>query len=205
MADTGKVCVMGGGSWATAIAKMLQSHPGTEINWYMRKPAQIRQFKQLGHNPKYLTLVDFDLDRIHFYSNINLAVKNSDTLVFVTPSAFLKSHLNKLKTNDLHDKIIVTAIKGIVPDENMLVSQYFHRFYQVPFENIVALAGPCHAEEVAYERLSYLTFAGYDLELARRVAALFACRYVKPTITQDVSGIEFGSTLKNVYAIASGI
>ena len=145
---------MGGGSWATAIAKIVLNQ-AESINWYMRRDDRIEEFKRLGHNPAYLTSVRFDLKRINFSSDINKVVKESDTLIFVTPSPYLKAHLKKLKTK-LKDKFIITAIKGIVPDENLIVSDYFNKMYGVPEENIAVLAGPCHAEEVALERLSYL-------------------------------------------------
>ena len=200
----GKICVMGGGSWATAIAKILLTNPEREINWYMRHPADIKKFKQTGRNPSYLTLVEFDTSRIQFFSNINLAAKQSDTLIFATPSPYLKLHLKKLK-EDISGKCILTAIKGIVPDENVPVSQYFHQFYHIPLENIAAISGPCHADEVAYERLSYLTFACRDTEKARILAKSFENRFVRTTVTSDICGVEYGSTLKNVYAIAAGI
>ena len=177
----GKIAIMGGGSWATAIAKMCLAQEDS-INWYMRRDDRIADFKRLGHNPAYLTGVKFDTKRITFSSNINDVVKESDTLIFVTPSPYLKAHLKKLKTK-IKDKFIITAIKGIVPDDNVIVSEYFTKEYGVPPENIAVLAGPCHAEEVALERLSYLTIACPD----------------------NVAGIEYSSVLKNVYAIAAGI
>ncbi|HEY5499155.1 MAG TPA: NAD(P)H-dependent glycerol-3-phosphate dehydrogenase [Bacteroidales bacterium] len=200
----GKFCIMGGGSWATAISKILMMNGTEKINWYMRRPSQIEEFKRLGHNLTYLSSIKFDLNRIHFYSNINLAVKNSDVLIFATPSPYLKQHLKKLK-QDISDKIIVSAIKGIVPDENLSVSDYFHKIYNVPMENIAAIGGPCHAEEVALERLSYLTIACINKERARSIAQKFSCNFVKATISDDIDGIEFSSTLKNVYSIAAGI
>ena len=200
----GKICIMGGGSWATAISKILLMNGTEKINWYMRRPSQIEEFKRLGHNSSYLSSIKFDLSRIHFYSNINLAVKNSDMLVFATPSPFLKQHLKKLNQN-ISDKIIVSAIKGIVPDENLLVSDYFNREYNVPMENIAAIGGPCHAEEVALERLSYLTIACTNKERARCIAQKFTCGFVRTTISDDIYGIEYSSTLKNVYSIAAGI
>lgn len=200
----GKICIMGGGSWATAIAKILMMDGTGKINWYMRRPDQIEDFKRLGHNPSYLTATKFNINRIHFYSNINLAVQNSDVLVFATPSPYLKQHLKKLK-QDISGKIIISAIKGIVPDENLSVTDYFHKIYHVPVENIAAIGGPCHAEEVAFERLSYLTIACVNKERARSIARKFSCGFIKTTITDDVSGVEYSSTLKNVYAIATGI
>jgi len=200
----GKICIMGGGSWATAIAKILMMDGTGKINWYMRRPDQIEDFKRLGHNPSYLTATKFNINRIHFYSNINLAVQNSDVLVFATPSPYLKQHLKKLK-QDISGKIIISAIKGLVPVENMSVTDYFHKIYQVPVENIAAIGGPCHAEEVAFERLSYLTIACVNKERARSIAQKFSCSFIKTTITDDVSGVEYSSTLKNVYAIAAGI
>ena len=199
----GKIAVMGGGSWATAIAKIVLSKTET-INWYMRRDDRIADFKRLGHNPAYLTSVKFDVKRIHFSSNINDIVKESDTLIFVTPSPYLKSHLKKLKTK-IKDKFIISAIKGIVPDENLIVSEYFTEEYKVPPENIAVIAGPCHAEEVALERLSYLTFACPDTNKAKVVAERFASSYIKTSVSNDVVGIEYGSVLKNVYAIAAGI
>lgn len=194
---------MGGGSWATAIAKMVLTQ-NDEINWYMRRDDRIEDFKRMGHNPAYLTGVKFDIKRIHFSSNINDVVKDSDVLVFATPSPYLKSHLKKLKIK-LKDKFIVTAIKGIVPDENMIVSDYFSKLYNVPEENIAVLGGPCHAEEVALERLSYLTIACPDTDKARVFARSLSNHYIKTSVSDDVAGIEYGSVLKNVYAIAAGI
>jgi glycerol-3-phosphate dehydrogenase (NAD(P)+) len=199
----GKIAIMGGGSWATAIAKMFLAQEET-INWYMRRDDRIADFKRLGHNPAYLTSVKFDVKRINFYNNINDIVKNSDTLVFATPSPYLKSHLKKLRTK-LKDKIIITAIKGIVPDDNLIVSDYFTKEYGVPSDNIAVLGGPCHAEEVAMERLSYLTLACPDMEKAKIFARQLACSYIKTSISDDIIGIEYSSVLKNVYAIAAGI
>ena len=193
----GKIAIMGGGSWATAIAKMVLAQEDT-INWYMRRDDRIADFKRLGHNPAYLTGVKFDTKRINFNSNINDVVKESDTLIFVTPSPYLKAHLKKLKTK-IKDKFIITAIKGIVPDDNMIVSEYFTKEYGVPTENIAVLAGPCHAEEVALERLSYLTIACPDIDKADKFARRLASSFIKTSVSNDVAGIEY------VYAIAAGI
>ena len=199
----GKIAIMGGGSWATAIAKMVLAQ-AESINWYMRRDDRIADFKRLGHNPAYLTGVKFDIKRINFSSNINEVVKESDTLIFVTPSPYLKSHLKKLKTK-IKDKFIITAIKGIVPDDNLIVSEYFTKEYNVPAENIAVLAGPCHAEEVALERLSYLTIACPDTAKACVIARQLANSFIKTSVSNDVAGIEYSSVLKNVYAIAAGI
>lgn len=199
----GKVAVMGGGSWATAIAKILLSTEDS-INWFIRRDDRIADFKRLGHNPAYLSSVQFDMKQINLSSDINKVVEESDILVFVTPSPYFKAHMKKLKVK-LRDKFIVSAIKGIVPDDNLLMSDYFHRFYGVPVENISVVAGPCHAEEVAMERLSYLTIGCSDIDNAREIACKFTNSYVKTSVSTDVAGIEFSSVLKNVYAIAAGI
>ncbi len=199
----GKLAIMGGGSWATAIAKILLSTEDS-INWYIRRDDRIADFKRLGHNPAYLTSVQFDVNRINFSSDINQVVEDSEVLVFVTPSPYFKSHMKKLKVK-LRDKFVVSAIKGIVPDDNLLMSDYFHRFYGVPEENISVVAGPCHAEEVALERLSYLTVGCKELENAQAIARKLTNSYVKTSVSEDVAGIEFSSVLKNVYAIAAGI
>lgn len=194
---------MGGGSWATALAKIVLSTQDS-VNWYMRRPDRIEEFERLGHNPCYLTAVKFDLSKITFYSNINQAVKNSDTLIFATPSPFLKQHLKKVRAS-LSDKFILSAIKGIVPDENMLVSDYFAEYYHVPKDNIAVIGGPCHAEEVALERLSYLTLGCSDIEKVKAISGVFKNQYLMNSVCNDVVGIEYASVLKNVYAIAAGI
>lgn len=199
----GKVAIIGGGTWATAIAKLVLFNVDS-INWYMRRRDRIADFKRLGHNPVYLSSVKFDIDRINFSSNINKVVRESDTLVFVTPSPYLKQHLKKL-TASMNDKFVLSAIKGIVPDENMIVTDYLKRFYNIPEENLAVIGGPCHAEEVALERLSYLTIGCPDVARARKVSDLLSNHFIKVSTSKDVEGIEYGSVLKNVYAIAAGI
>jgi len=203
MNEKSKIAVLGGGSWATAIAKIALVN-ATEINWYMRRQDQIDEFLRMSKNPSYLTGVKFDTDRIKFTSNINHVVATSDILILATPSPFLKQHLKKLKRK-LDRKIIVTAIKGIVPDENMIVSDYFEEYYNVPKENIMVLAGPCHAEEVALERLSYLTIGCSDRDKARMLAQRFNTSFVRTSISDDILGIEYSSVMKNIYSIAAGI
>ena len=199
----GKIAIIGGGSWATAIAKIVVQHTH-HIGWYMRRDDQIEDFRRLSHNPSYLTSVHFDVSEIHFDSDLNRIVQLYDTLVFVVPSPYLKNHLKRLKTR-LKDKFIITAIKGIVPDENLVVSEYFHQVYSVPDENLAVLGGPSHAEEVALRRLTYLTVGCSDLDKAEEFADLIASDYIKTKTSDDVLGIEYASVLKNVYAIAAGI
>ena len=203
MFNVGKIAIIGGGSWATAIAKIIVSHTH-HIGWYIRRDDRIDDFRRLGHNPAYLTSVRFDIDEISFSSDINTIVQAYDTLVFVTPSPYLKNHLKRLRTR-IKDKFIVTAIKGIVPDENLCCSEYFHQVYDVPLENLACIGGPSHAEEVAMERLSYLTVGCSDLEKAKAFTEVLANRFIKTKISSDVLGIEYASVLKNVYAIAAGI
>ena len=194
---------MGGGSWATAVAKIVLEKVD-HISWYMRRPEVIEDFKRLEHNPSYLTSVHFDVNRISFSSDINEVVRNCDTLIFVTPSPYLKNHLKKRKEK-LHNKFVITAIKGIVPDENLICSEYFRQVFNVPDDNLAVLGGPSHAEEVALGRLTYLTIGCTDEEKAANFADLIASSYVKTKTNSDVIGIEYASVLKNVYAIASGI
>ncbi|GAB7088625.1 NAD(P)H-dependent glycerol-3-phosphate dehydrogenase [Marinifilum fragile] len=203
MNESSRIAIIGGGSWATAIAKILREND-LKLNWYMRNLDTIKQFKQLSHNPRYLTGVEFDLNHIEFYNNLNEAIKNSDVIIFAVPSAFLKDALKKL-TVSLEDKIIVSAIKGIVPDENMIIGEFFNEHYNVPLDSIGIISGPCHAEEVAMERLSYLTIACQDTKKARSLALNLECPYIKTTISDDIYGTEYSAVLKNVFAIAAGI
>jgi len=203
MYDCGKIAIIGGGSWATAIAKIVvgKTH---HIGWYMRREDQIEDFKRLTHNPSYLTSVHFNIKEIEFNSDLNKIVEAYDTLVFVVPSPYLKNHLKKLKTR-LKDKFIVTAIKGIVPDENLICTEYFHQVFDVPHDNLACIGGPSHAEEVALERLSYLTVGCSDMEKAQAFAGILNSQFIKTKTSTDVIGIEYSSVLKNVYAIAAGI
>ena len=203
MFDVGKIAIIGSGSWATAIAKIVIEHTH-DIGWYFRKEDKIEEFKRKGHNPAYLTSVHFNLNEIFFSSDINEIVEEYDTLVFVTPSPYLKDLLKKLK-KELHSKLIVTAIKGIVPDEDLVCSEYFHKAYSVPYENLAVIGGPSHAEEVAMERLTYLTIGCSNVDKARSFSEKLASNYVKTKTSQDVIGIEYASVLKNVYAIAAGM
>jgi len=198
-----RIAIVGGGSWATAIAKIVVDHTH-HIGWYMRRDDQIEDFIRIGHNPSYLTSVHFNTQEINFNSDLNKIVNDYDTLVFVIPSPYLKHHLRKLRVR-LKDKFIVTAIKGIVPDENLICSDYFHQAFDVPYDQIACLGGPSHAEEVALERLSYLTVGCADVEKAEAFANLLASPFIKTKTSTDVVGIEYSSVLKNVYAIAAGI
>ena len=193
MYDCGRIAIIGGGSWATAIAKIVVGHTH-HIGWYMRRDDRIEDFLRLGHNPAYLMSVHFNIDELFFSSDLNKIVQQYDTLVFVTPSPYLKSHLKKLKTR-LRDKFIVTAIKGIVPDENLVCSEYFHQVYDVPYENLACIGGPSHAEEVALERLSYLTIGCADLEKAESFANILASEYIAAGIC---NGLKFGDNFQAV-------
>lgn len=198
-----KIAVMGGGSWATAIAKMVLGN-NDEILWYMRRKEQIDEFKRQSRNPSYLSGVKFDTSRIQFSNRINDVVRKADVLIFAMPSPFLKSHLKRM-TVPIKDKFIISAIKGIVPDENLIMTEYFHKEYDVSEDNIAVIAGPCHAEEVALERLSYLTLACKNRENAKQICKLFASDYVNTAMTDDVVGTEYSSVMKNIVAIAAGI
>lgn len=201
----GKVAVMGGGSWATALAKLLLANNKDEkIIWYMRRDDRIEDFLRTGHNPAYLSDVCFDTSRIDFSSDINEVCRAADTLLLAMPSPYMKEHLAKISV-DISNKYIVTAIKGIVPDENMVITEYMHKFYNVKMENILVVSGACHAEEVALERMSYLTVGSLNEELGRLFGERLNGPRMKTVVSCDVTGIEYAAVLKNVYAIASGI
>lgn len=203
MFNVGKIAIIGSGSWATAIAKIVVEHTH-HIGWYFRRDDKIDNFRRIGHNPSYLTSVHFKLDELALSSDINRLVQDYDTLIFVTPSPYLKALLRKIKMR-MTNKVIVTAIKGIVPDENLVCSEYFGKVLGVPDENLAVIGGPSHAEEVAMERLTYLTVGCTDREKAQAITEILASHYVKTKTSPDVIGIEYASVLKNVYAIAAGI
>jgi len=203
MSNNPKIAIIGGGSWATALAKIILNNSDT-INWYFRKPESVELFKRFRHNPNYLRGVEFDMNRINFYSDINKIMEESDIAVLCIPAAFLDDTLSKL-TVDINHKFIVSAIKGIVPIDNQIIAQYLNSSFKVPFERIGVIAGPCHAEEVALERLSYLTIACPDIRRAREFADKLNCPYIRANVSDDIYGTEYASVLKNVVSIASGI
>lgn len=198
-----RVALLGSGSWATAVAKVLLENV-EQINWFIRDDDTIEQFRQYRHNPGYMRGVIFDIDRIRLSSDINQVVRDSDILVVVIPSAYLLDYISGL-TEDIADKLIISGIKGLVPDNNMVIAEYFHTRFKVPYGSVGIIAGPSHAEEVALERLSYLTLACQDEKNASLFAKLFACPYIKTNVSDDIWGTEYSSVIKNIIAIAAGI
>ncbi|OMQ12579.1 NAD(P)H-dependent glycerol-3-phosphate dehydrogenase [[Flexibacter] sp. ATCC 35103] len=203
MSENLKFAVIGGGSWATAIAKMLCVNL-SEIAWYMRNDAAIEHIQKYKHNPNYLSSVEFDTHKLKLTNNINEAIEYADYVIFAIPSAFLDAELKNL-TVSLSNKIIFSAIKGIVPETSLIVGEHFHIQYDIPYYNIGVITGPCHAEEVALERLSYLTIACGDPDKAKVVAKTLSGNYIKAKISDDIIGTEYAAMLKNIYAIAAGI
>lgn len=203
MTEYPKFAVIGGGSWATAIAKMLCVNI-PQIAWYMRNESAVENIKTLKHNPNYLSSVEFDTSKLLLTTDINIAVDYADYLIFAIPSAFLGAELKKL-TASLQDKIIFSAIKGIVPETSLIVGEHFNKTYAIPLENIGVITGPCHAEEVALERLSYLTIACGDAKKAKIVAKCLSGNFIKAKISDDIIGTEYAAMLKNIYAMAAGI
>lgn len=201
--DTMKFAVLGGGSWATAIVKMLLENQD-KVGWYMRNSDAVSYIKKEKHNPNYLTSVEFQTEQLQLTDAINDVINAADVLIFAIPSAFLEEELQKV-TVSLKDKIIFSAIKGIVPETGLIVGEHFHEKYNIPFESIGVITGPCHAEEVALERLSYLTIACADQEKAQLVAKNLSCDYIKTKISDDIIGTEYAAMLKNIYALAAGI
>lgn len=203
MKNLGKIAVIGGGSWATALAKLLLNNCD-KIVWYMHRQDRIDDFIRYRHNPVYLSDVSFDIERIEFTCDIDETFRSADTLVVAVPSPYFKGIADNI-TVDISSKNIVSAVKGIVPDVNMIVTEYFCTKFGCQDENMLVIGGPCHAEEVALERLSYLTIGSHDPEKSSAFAALLAGKKLKTILSSDVAGIEYGAVLKNVYAIAAGI
>jgi glycerol-3-phosphate dehydrogenase (NAD(P)+) len=203
MENNKKFAVIGGGSWATAIAKMLCENQ-EKIAWYMRSTYALEHLKHQKHNPNYLSSVAFDTDKLQLTNDINEAIKFADILIFAIPSAFLSVELEKM-TESLEGKTIFSAIKGIVPETSLIVGEHFHSKFNIPYENIGVITGPCHAEEVALERLSYLTIACSDKVKAKYLAKNVSSYYIKTKTSDDIVGTEYAAVLKNIYSIAAGI
>lgn len=197
------VAIIGSGSWATALAKIVM-HNAPDINWHIRRQEVIDEFVEIRRNPNHLEWAYFDVSRIHFSADINTVIEQSDIIILAIPSPYLKQSLNDI-TVDMSHKYVISAVKGMIPDENLLVTEYMHRYFHIPKENLGVIAGPCHAEEIALERLSYLTVGCKDVVKAREWSKLFDTPYVRTTPSNDVEGLEYASVMKNIYAIAAGI
>ncbi len=201
-----RIAIIGGGSWATAIVKMIcDNSTPKEIFWWMRDQVAVDHICKYHHNPNYLSSVEVKVKPENVFTDIRKAIKDADMVLLNVPAAFLKEVLKDVTPENLKGKKIISAIKGIVPDENQIIGDFMHDKYQIPFDDILVISGPCHAEEVALEKLSYLTIACQNTNLACEFSQLINTRYIKTNISDDIYGTEYGAVLKNIYAVASGI
>lgn len=198
-----RIAVLGSGSWATALVKLL-SYNAVHIHWYIRNRNTIDFIKKHRHNPKYISSVEFDTDKLTFHDNMESAIESADLLVVAIPSTFVEESFERCK-HCLTDKFIVSAVKGIIPGYNLTVAEYFNEIFNIPFSKIAIISGPCHAEEIALERLSYLTISSKNKSDAKYIAQLLACHFCNTKISTDIYGTEYAAVLKNIIAIAAGI
>lgn len=198
--------MIGGGSWATANIKILTDNPvEKEIFWWMRNVQAVEHIHRYRHNPNYLSSVEIDVPAHHISADLREVISHANFILLNVPAAFLKEALHGVSVAELEGKYVISAIKGIVPDENLIIGEFLNQRYNVPFSHFLVISGPCHAEEVALEKLSYLTIASRDTGLAAEFASMFSTRYIKTVISDDIYGTEYGAVLKNIYAIAGGI
>lgn len=196
--------ILGNGSWGTALAKIITDNKHT-INWWIRSAAAIKHIEQRRHNPNYLSSANFDVSLLKMSSDVEAVIRSSDTVLICIPSAYITDALSTLPGNIFEGKKIISAVKGILPQENILLNDYLSQHFDVKLENYFSLLGPCHAEEVAAEKLSYLTFSGIDELNTRKIAAYFHNHYINTIINPDVLGVQYAAVLKNIYALGSGI
>ncbi len=199
-----KFGILGSGSWGTAIAKILTDN-GNSINWWNRSETAIQQFEIRKHNPQYLTAAKFDVKKLLLTTNVQQVIERSDVIIIAIPSAYTSEALLLLPKNIFTNKKIVSAIKGILPEENELLNDFLTKNFSVKIDNYFALLGPCHAEEVAAEKLSYLTFTGVDETTTANIAQCFKCAYINTVLNKDIYGVQYAAVLKNIYAVAAGI
>ncbi|MEC3880199.1 NAD(P)H-dependent glycerol-3-phosphate dehydrogenase [Parapedobacter sp. 10938] len=206
VAEKQSVGVIGSGSWATAMVKMLGDNDvDKSVYWWVRNTQTADYIRNYKHNPNYLSAVTVKIPKRHIHVDARAVAEHADILILNTPAAFLKDALRDIPPAMLKNKIIVSAIKGIVPDENQIVGDYLQEQLHIPIDNIVVIGGPCHAEEVSLEKLSYLTVASQNTDAAKSVAALIGTRYIKTNVSDDIYGTEYAAVLKNIYAVAGGI
>ena len=199
-----RIGVIGNGSWATALVKMLTDN-GQRVNWWVRNPKSIDYISRRRHNPNYLPSAYFNTALLTMNDDVKAVVAASDLLVVAVPSAYIVDVLNQLEKDSLKGKKILSAIKGLVPGEDVLLNEYLHRAYNVVLTDYFAVLGPCHAEEVAAEKLSYLTFSGTDEATAAKIASCFKTSYINTIVNDDILGVQYAAVLKNIYALGAGI
>ena len=200
----GQIGIIGNGSWGTALAKILTDN-GHTIYWWVRNTEAVQHLKTRNHNPHYLNSVRFMPETIKPESDLKLVLQQCDTVLICVPSAYAQKVMESVDQELWHNKNIISAIKGILPDSNLILNDYLTRVMHFPLENYVAITGPCHAEEVAEERLSYLTFSGLNDKLAETVSLAFKNAYINTTFNHDIWGAQYAAVLKNIYAIGAGI
>ncbi|MFC2111235.1 NAD(P)H-dependent glycerol-3-phosphate dehydrogenase [Bacteroidota bacterium] len=198
------IAVIGAGSWGTAIVKLLVNNCDN-INWWVRQQETIDHIKTYHRNPNYLRYAELNPEKLTLSNNLKEIVKTSDMLIFAIPAPFVAETLSNSGLTDLSDKIVVSAIKGIIPEENILVSDFLNRKFNVDYNNIGVIAGPCHSEEVAMQKQSFLTVAFKDIEKAEFLKKQLSTWYLKISTKNDIIGIEYSAVLKNIIAIANGI
>lgn len=196
--------IIGSGSWATALVKML-TDGGRTVNWWVRNEDAIDYISRRRHNPNYLSSAYFDVSRLQMHSDVNHVISASDVIVLVVPSAYLLDVLRDVQPELLAGKKILSAVKGLVPGPDLLLNDYLQQEFGFPLENYFTLLGPCHAEEVASEKLSYLTFSGVDHEMTEQIAAAFKTPYINTVVNDDILGVQYAAVLKNIYALGAGI
>jgi glycerol-3-phosphate dehydrogenase (NAD(P)+) len=204
MTNGKRIAVIGSGSWATAIVKILCNN-ASKVSWYFRSQEDVEYLNQYQHNPRYLSSVQFDINKLHLSSNLLETLTRADIIILAVPSAFINNTLKNIPVDVFKNKTFFSAIKGIVPEYNLIVGEYLNTVFQVPLDNIGVITGPCHAEEVALEKLSYLTLASRDITKADDLCEYMRCRYIKCSSSDDIYGTELSAVLKNVIAVAGGI
>jgi glycerol-3-phosphate dehydrogenase (NAD(P)+) len=199
-----RIGVIGNGSWGTALVKII-TDSGQPVNWWMRNAANIEYIQRRRHNPAYLHSAYFDVTKLNLSDNIQQIVNDSDLLVMAVPSAYVESVLDSIDKSSLKEKKILSAIKGLIPGHDILLNEYLEKKFGLPLKNYFAVLGPCHAEEVAAEKLSYLTFSGIDEEEAEKIAAIFQSPYINTVVNTDILGVQYAAVMKNIYALGAGI
>jgi glycerol-3-phosphate dehydrogenase (NAD(P)+) len=196
--------IIGSGSWGTALVKILTDNQKT-LNWWIRNPAVIDHLEKKGHNPQYLSSVYFDLNRLRLTNSLEKLIKDSECLVIAVPSAFIEQTFDGLPASIFEGKLILSAVKGILPGKNLLLNDYLSQYFKIETERYFTVMGPCHAEEVAAEKLSYLTFSGTSVTATQKIASNFSTDYLNTIVNNDIYGVQYAAVLKNIYALGAGM
>lgn len=199
-----RVTIVGSGSWATALVKLF-AEKGINVSWLVRDEEQALFIRRNGYNPRYLSFARLPGEFIHPCLDAVVALHQSELILFAVPSVYLRHTLKLFEKGSLIGKRIAVSIKGLIPGAAVTPSRFICQEIDTSEVQPMVIGGPCHAEEIASQRSTYVTISSPDQEWAEMVCKSLQSHYVHTVPNDDPAGVEYAAVLKNIIGIATGI